>query len=255
MVGTYTQKAKEIRRTVLDMIHSAQSSHIGSCFSVVDILSVLYEKVDFTKDEVVVSKGWAAAVVYALDAYHELIPKEDLKTYNKEGSKYIGLIEPIGIFGCKVGSGSMGHGLPMGVGQAIAKKKLGQSGKVYVVMSDGEMDCGTTWESAMLAAHHKLDNLVMIVDLNGWQAMGRTSDILELNKLGDKWQSFGWNVVNLDGHNFEEIESSLLPSSRPLVLIAKTIKGKGVSFMEDKLAWHYKNIDDETYKLALNELS
>lgn len=258
MVETYTRKANEIRKTVLRMIHNAGSSHIGSCFSVIDILSVLYDKVDFNIDKLVVSKGWSAAAVYAFNAYHGLIPKEDLETFNKDGSKYIGLIEPIGIFGCEVGSGSMGHGLPMAVGQALAKKRLGDAGKVYVVMSDGEMDCGTTWESAMIAAHHKLDNLVVIVDVNGWQAMGRTEDVLNLESLGAKWNAFGWNVFRPDGHDYQGIENAIfnsLDTGEPKVVLARTTKGKGVSFMEDKLEWHYRNVDDESYRKALDELA
>lgn len=250
----YAEIAKEIRKTVLGMIYDAQSSHIGSCLSVVDILSVLYEKVDFEKDELVVSKGWSAAVVYALNAYHGLIPKEDLKTYNKDGSKYIGLIEPIGCFGCKVGSGSMGHGLPMAVGQALAKKKLGQKGNIYVVMSDGELACGTTWESSLVAQQYKLDNLYILIDSNGWQAMGKTKEVLQ-SYFPIMYPRV---VVPVDGHNHFSILNALELAEQDKgvlhVINCLTTKGKGVSFMEDKLEYHYKNISDEEYKLALEEL-
>jgi len=140
----------------------------------------------------------------------------------------------------------------------LAKKIKKENGKVYVLMSDGEMDCGTTWESALLGAHHKLDNLVVIVDFNGLQAMGKVKDILNIEPLKDKWQAFGWQVREIDGHNFEEIEKALTDSSsekeRPMVIIARTIKGKGVSFMEGENIWHYKAPSDEEYQKAMNEL-
>jgi len=172
-------------------------------------------------------------------------------------SKFIGLAEPI-IPEIPAAGGSMGFGLPFGVGFALAKKIKKENGKVYVLMSDGEMDCGTTWESALLGAHHKLDNLVVIVDFNGLQAMGKVKDILNIEPLKDKWQAFGWQVREIDGHNFEEIEKALTDSSsekeRPMVIIARTIKGKGVSFMEGENIWHYKAPSDEEYQKAMNEL-
>lgn len=266
---TLQDTVKEIRKTVLDMVFTAQSSHIGSNLSVIEILTAIFAFADKKRDELVVSKGWAAATVYALNAYHDLIPKEDLLTFNKEGSKYIGLIEPIGIFGCKVGSGSMGHGLPMAVGMALAnKRKLSNyvafeegdnfyaGPMVYVVMSDGEQDCGTTWESALIAKHHMLNNLMVFVDCNGWQAMGRTKDVLDQGDLHDKWRAFGWNVFEVDGHDFSQL-NHVLETGRlasPTVVLCNTIKGKGVSFMEDKLEWHYRNIPEDLYKKALAEL-
>ena len=158
------QISKEIRKTTLNMVYSAQSSHIGSNFSAIDILTTIFSKANLDKDELVVSKGWCAASVYALNAYFKKIPESDLLTFNQEGSKYIGLIEPIGIFGCRVGSGSMGHGLPMALGIALAHKRESPpefhyfGPRVFVVMSDGEMNCGTTWESALIAQHHNLNN-------------------------------------------------------------------------------------------------
>lgn len=259
----YEQIAKQARLKVLDLIYRAGTSHVASNFSVIDILTVLYEKANIKKedwenrDRIILSKGWAAASLYYFLFKRGLISQGDLDSYCQPGSKYIGLAEPV-VPGIEFAGGSMGHGLSAGVGMALAAKKLKKDYKVYVVMSDGEMNCGTTWESALIAAHHKLDNLVVIVDVNGWQAMGRTNEILDLNKLEDKWLAFGWQVLTLNGHNFEHIEGAINGGNReylPKIILADTIKGKGVSFMEDKLEWHYKNIDDESYRKAIDELT
>ena len=149
----------------------------------------------------------------------------------------------------------MGFGLPFGVGFALAKKLKKEKGKVFVLMSDGEMQTGTTWESSLIAAHNKLDNLFVVVDFNGLQAMGKVKEILNIEPLKDKWTAFGWEVREIDGHNFEDIEKSLTSlSEKPIVVIAKTIKGKGVSFMEGNNLYHYKNLSEEEYKKALKEL-
>jgi len=237
----YKQIATAARKKVLEMIYQAQTSHIGSNFSSIDILTVLYNIANIDKelredrDRIVTSKGWVAASVYYFLAQKGIIPKEDLETYCEEGSKYIGLVEP-NVRGIEAAGGSMGFGLPFGVGFALAKKIKREKGKVFVLMSDGEMDCGTTWESALIGAHHKLDNLVVIVDFNGLQAMGKVEEILNIEPLKDKWKAFGWEVRQIDGHNFEEIEKALTEPAtakeKPMVIIARTIKGKGVSFME-----------------------
>jgi len=183
-----------------------------------------------------------------------IIPEEDLKSFCKDGSKYIGLAEP-NIRGVEAAGGSMGFGLPFGIGFALAKKIKKEKGKTFVLMSDGEMDCGTTWESALIATHNKLDNLFVIVDTNGFQAMGKTKEILNIEPLKDKWEAFGWEVREIDGHNFEEIEKALTSSSeKPVMIIAKTIKGKGISPMEGNNIWHYKAPSEEEYKKALEEL-
>ncbi len=262
-VSEYKQTATRVRRAVLDMIHAAKASHIGSCFSCVDLLTVLYTKIvnldselKEDRDRVIFSKGWAAATAYAFLAEKGIIPKEDLATYCQEGSKYIGLVER-SVRGIEASTGSMGHGLPIGLGMALGAKRSGAKWKTYVLMSDGEMDCGTTWESALITAHHQLDNLVVMVDCNRWQAIGRINEVLNLEPLTDKWRSFGWEVREIDGHDFEAIEKVLSePSSeKPVVIIAHTIKGKGVSFMEDKIIYHYKNTSDEEYRLAQKELN
>jgi transketolase len=260
----YKEIALEARKTVLRLIYQAQSSHVGSNFSTIDILTVLYSLANIDKDlkedrdKIVVSKGWVAASVYYFLAEKGIIPKEDLETFCQDGSKYIGLVEP-NVRGIEAAGGSMGFGLPFGVGFALAKKLKKEKGKIFVLMSDGEMQCGTTWESVLIGAHQKLDNLFVIVDANGLQAMGEVKDILNIEPLKDKWQAFGWEVREIDGHNFSEIEKSLTESpsqkEKPVVIIAKTIKGKGVSFMENNNLYHYKNLSKEEYDNALKELN
>ena len=262
-IAEYKKIAQDTRKTVLRLIYEAQTSHVGSNFSCVDLLTVLYGIADIDKDfredrdRVVVSKGWAAATVYTLLAEKGVIPKADLENYCKNDSKYIGLMEPC-VKGVEAAGGSMGYGLPFSVGFSLAKKLKKEKGKAFVLMGDGEMQIGTTWESALIAAHHKLDNLVAIVDMNELQAMGKVKDILNVEPLKEKWESFGWEVRKIDGHNFGEIEKALLelPKKKsPIVILAKTIKGKGVSFMEGENIYHYKAPSDEEYQKALKELN
>lgn len=250
----YKEIARQARIKVLEMIFKAQTSHIGSNFSVIDILAVLFAKADFTKDKIILSAGWKAAAFYYFLAQKGIIPKEALDTYCQEGSPYIGLTEPM--LGVHFAGGSMGLGFPAAVGFALAKKLKGEEGKVYCLMSDGEMQVGTTWESALLAAHHKLDNLVIIVDWNKLQAMGRTRYILALRKLSLKWQAFEWGIGEIDGHNFEHLQDALSKEvNLPFSILAHTIKGKGVSFMENNNLYHYKAPNEEEYNLALKELN
>ncbi len=257
----YKEITRKVRKTVLQMIYRAQTSHIGSNFSCADILTVLYNIANVDKDlkedrdRIVISKGWVAATIYTLLAEKGIIPKEDLETYCQEGSKYIGLVEP-NVRGVEAAGGSMGFGLPFGVGFALAKKIKKEKGKAYVLMSDAEMQIGTTWESALIASHHKLDNLSVIIDFNQLQAMGKVKDILNIEPLKDKWRAFGWEVLEINGHDFNEIEKALTKSSggKPTVVIAKTIKGKGVSFMEGNNLYHYKAPSEEEYQRALKEL-
>ncbi len=260
--ANYKQKALEVRKTVLRLVHQAQTSHIGSNFSCIDILTVLYNIANIDKDlkedrdRIVVSKGWVAATVYTLLAEKGIIPKEDLETYCKEGSKYIGLVEP-NVRGIEAAGGSMGFGLPFAVGFALAKKLKKEKGKAFVLMSDGEMQIGTTWESALIASHHKLNNLFVIVDANGLQGMGKVKEILNIESLKDKWETFGWEVKEIDGHNFEEIEKALTApeEGKPKIVIARTIKGKGVSFMENNNEWHYRAPEKYEYDRAMQELN
>ena len=262
-IANYKKIALAARKSVLEMIYKAQTSHIASNFSCLDILTVVYNIADIDKDfkedrdRIVVSKGWVAASIYYFLAEKGIIPKKDLETYCREGSKYIGLAEP-NVRGIEAAGGSMGFGLPFGTGFALAKKIKKEKGRVFILMSDGEMDCGTTWESALISAHHKLDNLSVIIDYNKLQAMGETNKILNIEPLKEKWQAFGWIVREIDGHNFEEIEKALIEPApekgKPMVIIANTIKGKGISFMEGKNLYHYKAPSDEEYQKALKEL-
>jgi len=252
----YKKIANDARKTVLRLIYNAQTSHIGSNFSCIDLLTVLFEKIDLDKEKAILSKGWAAASLYYFLWRKGRITEKELNSYCQPGSKFIGLAEPI-IPEIPASGGSMGFGLPFGVGFALAEKIKKEKGKAFVLMSDGEMDCGTTWESALIASHHKLDNLLVFVDFNGLQAMGKVKEILNVEPLKEKWQAFGWEAREIDGHNFEEIENSLIsPSSgKPVVIIARTIKGKGVSFMENNNIWHYKAPSENEYNKALKELN
>lgn len=257
MIKNYEQIALEARKKVLELIYKAQTSHVGSNFSCIDLLTVIFEKSDLDKDKIILSKGWAAASLYYFLWRKGRITKEELDSYCQPGSKFIGLAEPI-IPEIPAAGGSMGFGLPFGVGFALAKKIKKEEGKIYVLMSDGEMQCGTTWESALIANHQRLDNLFVIVDVNELQAMGKVKEILNIEPLKDKWKTFGWEVREIDGHNFEEIEKALtlvpLEKEKPIVIIARTIKGKGVSFMEGNNIWHYKAPSEEEYQRALKEL-
>lgn len=263
--------AKEVRKKVFRMMYESQTAHLGSCLSCIDILTVLYNKVLYpnkdyrfpypdpktlerigskkkweelkrpTVDRFILSKGHAAAALYATLAQKGYFPEEVLDTYCKEGGLH-GHPEKDCLPGVEVSTGSLGHGLPMGCGMALALK----GPRVFVLMSDGEMDEGTTWESALFTAHHKLDNLIVIIDENKWQAFGRTKEVLNLEPLAEKWKAFGWEVKEVDGHNYQELSSvlSFVPFVRlkPSCLIAHTIKGRGWKRGEDKLESHYLNI-------------
>jgi len=249
----YAKVAREVRQKALGMIHRAQTAHTASNYSVTDLAVVLYENLK-PEDRVVWSKGWAAATTYILLARRGQIPEKDLDIFPK--APYINLVE-IGVNGVETTGGSMGHGLPVALGIALGQKKAGTPGHVYCIMSDGELNEGTSWEGALVANHHELDNLTVFIDRNKWQAMGKTEEVLKLEPLEDKWKAFGWLPLRVDGHNYEEIEKALLApqNGKPKVIIGDTIKGKGVSFMENSLVFHYKVVDKETYEKALAELS
>lgn len=250
-MANYKEIALEARRKVLEMVHRAKTSHIASNFSVVDIASVLYENLK-EGDEVVWSKGWAAATIYYFLAKQGKIPIEDLEKFPNE--PYLGLAETT-VNGVWCSGGAMGHGLPIAVGMAYGKKLAGEAGVIYCIMSDGELNEGTTWESAVLAAHLKLDNLVVLVDANKWQAMGRTSEVLNFEPIENHWRGFGWYIERIDGHNYKELHETITTKFHwPTVIICDTIKGKGVSFFENHLLYHYKNVSDEEYEAALKEL-
>ena len=258
--------AKSMRIDVLNMVHRGRASHVGSCFSVTDILAVLYGQVMHVRpheptwagrDRFILSKGHAAAAVYAALANTGVIPRTDLETYGKDGSRYMTHVSHK-IAGVEFSSGSLGHGLPFGVGKALAAKKRSQTWRVFVMLSDGEMDEGTNWEALMFAAHHRLDNLVAVIDYNKLQSLTSISKTLGLEPLVDKLKAFGWSVRELNGHDHLALASDLgstpWTAGSPSLLLAHTTKGKGVSFMENKVEWHYRNPSAEQLCLALAEL-
>lgn len=259
--------AKEIRQSVFSMIISAHASHIASSFSATELLVYLYEKklrIDPKhplapgRDRFILSKGWAISALYALLAKKGFFPEKLLSTYCQDGSKFIGIATRNGIPGVEATTGSMGHGLPIGVGMAYAGTLQKAKYRVYVMMSDGECDEGSDWEAILQAGHHHLDNLTVIVDYNKYQSFGAVKDILDLEPLGAKWKAFGWSVKEIQGHNFSQIDKALavLPfeKNKPSVIIAHTIKGKGVSIFENRNEWHYKTPMDADREVARKEL-
>lgn len=255
-----------VRRDILHMVHRAKASHVGSCFSIVDIVAVLYGEVMQLdprdprapgRDRFVLSKGHAAAAIYATLANVGIIPREDLETYGADLSPYMTHASHK-IRGIEFSSGSLGHGLPFGVGKALAAKRSGHPWRVFVMLSDGEMDEGSNWEALMFASHHRLDNLVAIVDYNKLQSLTTIAQTLGLEPLVDKLAAFGWAVREVDGHDHAALRRHLAAApweaGKPSLLLAHTVKGKGVSFMENKVEWHYRSPDDKLLAAALAEL-
>ncbi len=259
--------AQQIRVQVLQMTHRAKSGHVGSSFSIADLLAVLYTKILQVRpdepewpgrDRFLLSKGHGAAALYATLADRGFFPAEWLNEFYADGTLLAGHVTHHGVPGVEVSTGSLGHGLPLGCGMALAAKRDGRPVRVFVVMSDGECDEGSIWEAALFAPHHRLDNLVAIIDYNKIQSFGSVDEVLNLHPLAEKWRAFGWAVSEIDGHNFEQIVAALgnMPAqpNRPTCVIAHTIKGKGVSFMEGQLLWHYRSPDANELQAALQEL-
>jgi len=258
--------AQKIRIHATRMIHSAKSSHLGSNLSMAEIMAALYGRVlnitpdsieDPKRDRLVLSKGHAAAAYYAVLAECEFFPIEWLESFYVDGARLAGHTTH-DIPGIEVSSGSLGHGLSMAAGMALAGKRDQASYRIFAVLSDGECDEGSTWEAAMFSAHHQLDNLIAIIDYNKIQALGHTRDVMDLEPFVDKWKAFGWAVHEVDGHDVNALEKTLanvpFKPDKPSCLIAHTVKGKGVSFMEDNLLWHYRNPQGEEYEKAMQEL-
>lgn len=258
--------ARDIRADVARMVHRARASHIGSCYSIADILAVLYGRVMRfraddplwpDRDRYILSKGHAAGAVYAALAHVGILPKGELDTYGEDGSIYMTHVSHK-VCGVEFSGGSLGHGLPFGVGKALAGKFGKRAWRVFVQLSDGEMDEGSNWEALMFAAHHKLDNLIAIIDYNKLQSLATIEHTLGLEPLVDKLTAFGWSVKEVDGHDHVALDGKLssVPwtDGKPSLLIAHTIKGKGVSFMENQVKWHYKSPDDSELAQALAEL-
>jgi transketolase len=249
------------------MIYRAKSSHVGSAFSIADLLAVLYDgilRVDSLRpewperDRFVLSKGHACAALYATLAERGFFPLGWLDDFYLDGSRLAGHVTHWGVPGLEASTGALGHGLAIACGMALAGKRDARSFRVFALLSDGECDEGSTWEAALFAPHHQLDNLVTIVDYNKIQSLGSVEEVLDLHPLGAKWESFGWAVREIDGHNLSQIASVLqsvpFQTGKPSCIIAHTVKGKGVSFMENKLLWHYRAPNDEEFRLALSEL-
>ena len=256
--------ATEVRGLVLKMVYKARASHVASALSIVDILAVLYGQVMkkdpanplwAQRDRMVLSKGHACAAVYATLASVGYFPIEKLESY---GEDYSWLMNHIShhVTGVEFSTGSLGHGLPFAVGKSLAAKKLSQDWRTFVVASDGEMDEGSNWEGLLFASHHRLTNLTVIIDYNKLQSLGTVDDTLRLEPLVDKLTAFGCFAMEVDGHNHQDLSLALtyVDETRPTVIVAHTTKGKGVSFMENRVEWHYKNPNDEQLQEALREL-
>lgn len=259
--------AKETRRDILEMIYRTKSPHIGSSFSIVELLVALYFKIlsvnpenpeDPNRDRFVLSKGHGVPALYPVLTKKGFLDQETLAGFAQDGGTLEQHPTRNVSQGIEISSGSLGHGLSISCGMALAGKYDEKKYRIFTLLSDGELEEGSTWEAAMFAAHHQLDNLIAIIDCNKLQAMGKTKEIIDLEPLTEKWQAFGWEVKEINGHNFKEIIEALevLPfqSGKPSCLIANTIKGKGVSFMESQPEWHDKHPDEKEYQKALKEL-
>jgi transketolase len=246
------------------MVHRAKASHIASALSITDILAVLYgeimrfDPVDQNygvRDRFILSKGHACVAVYSTLAEVGLIPREQLETYGDDFSWLMNHISHK-VNGVEFSTGSLGHGLPFGVGKALAAKARDETWRTFVLLSDGEMDEGANWEALMFAAHHKLSNMTAIIDYNKLQSLDSVENTLGLEPLIDKLKAFGCSTHEIDGHDHQLISEALLHTAneKPTVIVAHTTKGKGVSFMENRVEWHYKNPNDEQLAMALTEL-
>ena len=260
------EKAKEIRKTILKMLANAGSGHTGGSLSIVEILITLYlykmrykpSKPDWEmRDRMVLSKGHGCSALYAVLALVGYFPKEELMTFRKFNSRLQGHPQ-LGLPGLEASTGSLGQGLSLSNGMVLAARLDKKDIKVYCLMGDGELNEGQVWEAAMSAAHHKLDNLCGIVDYNKMQIDGWCSDVMELEPLADKWKSFGWHVMECDGHNFDELMNALDEAEKikgkPTVILAHTTKGKGVSFIENQAKWHGIAPKKDELEKALKEL-
>lgn len=256
--------AWKIRRHAIEMTHISNGSHIASALSMADIVAVLYS--DIMKydpqnpqydgrDRFILSKGHGGAAIYAALAEVGFFSTDLLLTHCANGSILSGHVSHKGVPGVELSTGSLGHGIGVAVGMSVAAKYDGKDHKIYVVIGDGECDEGSVWEAAFFANHYKLNNLTVIVDHNKMQSLTTCEETIKLGNLGDKWRQFGWNVFDVDGHDHSKLAAVLSnQTDQPKCVIAHTIKGKGVSFMENNIVWHYRAPQGEDYTNAVKEL-
>lgn len=262
-----TELARRLREHSVRMTHRAGASHVGSSLSTVELLATLYTRILRVdpcqpgwpdRDRFVLSKGHGCAAYYAVLAETGFFPIEWLETFYQDGSKLAGHATHTYVPGIEISTGSLGHGLSIAAGMALAAKRDDKTYRIFCLLSDGECDEGSTWEPILFAPQHRLDNLVAIVDYNKIQSLGTVKEVMDLDPFAAKWRAFGWAVREVDGHNLEEIEKTLkqvpFEAEHPSCIIAHTVKGKGVSFMENKLLWHYRSPQGDEYRAALGEL-
>lgn len=262
--------ARNIRVDVAKVLNRTNDSHIGGGYSSIDILAVLYQKVlnldqdkleDPNRNVFILSKGHIAASFYVTLAHAGLIPMEDLEKHTVDGEYYAGhtrKFQTNGVLGVEMSAGSLGHGAGVGAGMAYAKRCQRLEGNVYVLMGDGECNEGSVWEAAMFASKFQLSNLVLIVDRNRLQSYGSDKEVMDMGDLGEKFAAFGCQVMEIDGHDYNQIYRALMTATsrnpaKPTVIIANTVKGKGASFMENRLEWHFKSPNDEQLQIILKE--
>jgi len=256
--------ARRIRQIILEQSKRANVGHIGSALSVADLIGVLYKRIlrvtdpsDPERDRFILSKGHAALAVYAALFLKDWLTKEDLNSFCGEGTR-LGVHPERCLPGVDFSTGSLGHGLSVGAGLGLAARLQTSARRVFVLVSDAECNEGSLWEAVMFAAHHQLSNLVAIIDLNGQQALGYTDEVMSLPNMGERWRAFGWDVHEIDGHDAGAIagtiESLNTESGPPHVLIARTVFGKGVSFMERQIKWHYFPMSESEYQQAMTEI-
>jgi transketolase len=259
--------ANNMRFDIIEEVYNAGCGHPGGSLSIAELLAYLYfEEMnvdplnprDPMRDRFVLSKGHTAPALYAALAERGFIPREDLKTLRKTSSYLQGHPDMKGIAGVDMSTGSLGQGISTACGMALSAKASGDNYRVYTIIGDGESQEGQVWEAAMFAAHYKLDNLVCVLDLNGLQIDGSITEVMNPTPHDEKFLAFGWKVITIDAHNFEEIEAAFKQAretkGKPTVIIAKSVKGKGVSYMENKCEWHGQAPKEDLYKVALADL-
>jgi transketolase len=265
---TSEQLAWKIRRHGIEMTHLSGGSHIGSILSVADIIAVLYNDIAVIdpndpkktdRDRIILSKGHAGAAIYAALAELGFFDIDVLKTHYQNGSNLSGHVSHKGVPGVEISTGSLGHGLSIGSGMAYSAKKDKKEHKIFVILGDGENDEGAVWEAALVSNHFKLDNLIAIVDYNKMQSLDFVENTISLAPLSDKWKAFGWNVIEIDGHSHQELSRAFITAKnnvgKPSIILANTIKGKGISFMENNILWHYRfPHEGEEYDKSIDEL-